>query len=324
MPRPTTDEDDGDEVVTLNDGDTPDETGAEDDGNTLDDAAPAAAPAVAAPAAAAPAPKPGTTTAADDIDAEDGADGKKPPPNFVPRARLNELTEANNELRRQNEQILAALAAGTKPAAATPAAAAPASFDIDATLAARNEAQVMGDDAKVLALDRKLFDHQMAEAARIAREQITATDNERTQRQTAEDLKRAGTEVKGQYPQFDNASDQADPRAIGFVVAERQRLIDSGLAPGEALRQAASDVAKMLGLTAKGAGPAPSPTDSPATARTILARTRNAAAALAQPVDLGGIGNRAQKAQPSNVIAMSDAELAALPLSEIRKLDGSE
>lgn len=314
------DDHDGDEVITLNDGDPAPGENLEDDGNTPDKPV-APAPAAAAPAAPAAAPATAKAPAAE-LDDDDATDGKKPPPNFVPRARLNELTEANNELRRQNEAILARL--GAAPAA--PAAAPPApAFDVDETISARNEAQVTGDDAKVKALDRALYNHQLAEAARIAREQIEANDNARADREAAADLKRAGAEVKAMYPQFDHQSDQVNPRATRFVMAERQALVEQGVPLGEALRQAAATVAADFGMTPVGGTPAPaaSPTAPSADARTIAARARNAAAALAQPADQSGIGNRAQRATPTNVETMTDAELAAMPLEEIRKLDGS-
>ncbi|MEK7424345.1 MAG: hypothetical protein AAB131_10955, partial [Actinomycetota bacterium] len=122
MPAPRQDEDhDGDEVVTLNDGDRT-EGAAEDNGNTPDTPEQIAA--------ADEARKKALKQVAADDDADPDADpepGKKPPPNFVPRARLNEVSE---QLAETKALLAAAL---NKPAApAAPAPPAEPAFDVKA------------------------------------------------------------------------------------------------------------------------------------------------------------------------------------------------
>jgi hypothetical protein len=228
-----------------------------------------------------------------------------------------EERDRRKELTAQNEALLQALAATNKAApAAAPAAAAPTAFDMKAARAAHHAALVSGDDAKALELDEQIAEAMLVEGERRALARMRKEQEADSLRVQNEDLQQAGELVKKAYPQLDNKSPNADPDAILFVIAKRDTLVQAGKAPGEALRAAAEQASKLFGF---GAG---QPTEDVSTARTILARTRNAAAAAAQPPELSGLGNRATRAQQTNVETMTDEEFAALPAAEKKRLRG--
>jgi hypothetical protein len=301
MPRAADhDDDDGQpEFIDTNKPGDPHVDQPEDNGNTPDP--------VAKPAAA-------------DADA-DALTAPAAPPEMIPRARFNEVSEQLAEARREKEQILALAASKGAIAAAPAAPAAPVEpeLDVRSTIKARNEALAMGQDDRALELDEKLHAHAIAQATKQARTEIEADQSRRAVQTQAQELARVGAEVKAKYPQLDGTSADKDDDAITFVVATRDRLIESGKSAAQALTEASEKAAKIFGFGA----PAPTPPNAdPATARTIAARLRNAAAATAQPATLEGVGNRASRQQQDNVEAMSDEQFAALPAAEKKRLRG--
>jgi len=235
---------------------------------------------------------------------------------MVPLSALQEERDRRKELTAQNEALLQALAATNKAAPVAAPAAAPPAFDMKAARAAHHAALVSGDDAKALELDEQIAEAMLVEGERRALARMRKEQEADSLRVQNEDLQQAGELVKKAYPQLDNKSPNADPDAILFVIAKRDTLVQAGKAPGEALRSAAEQASKLFGF---GAG---QPTEDVSTARTILARTRNAAAAAAQPPELSGLGNRATRAQQTNVETMTDEEFAALPAAEKKRLRG--
>ncbi len=309
MPAPKTDDDhDGDEVVTLDD-DKKQEGTAEDNGNTPDTPEQIAAADEARKKAL-------KQVAADDDADTEGEPGKKPPPNFVPRARLNEVSE---QLAETKALLAAAL---NKPAApAAPAPPTEPAFDVKAARKAYLAAVASGDDDKALELDEQIEAHRMRVAEENAVKRIRQENQEQTAQQVATELASAAKGIQKTYPQLDAKSDDADPEAIDFVIFRRDKLIAAGTPAGEALRQAADLAAKAFGF-AKGEKKEPAPTDDPDTTRTIAARTRNADAASRQPPELGGRGDRGTQQQRVNVAEMTDEEFAALPAAEKKRLRG--
>lgn len=298
------DDHDGDEVVTLSDDDKPGKDTPEDNGNTPD--TPEEIASRAKPAKAAEAD-------ADDAEAEPG---KKPPPNFVPRARLNEVSE---QLAETKALLAAAL---NKPAApAAPSPPAEPAFDVKAARKAYLAAVASGDDDKALELDEQIEAHRMRVAEENAVKRIRQENQEQSAQQVATELASAAKGIQKTYPQLDAKSADADPDAIDFVIFRRDKLIAAGTPAGEALRQAADLAAKAFGF-AKGEKKDPAPTEDPDTARTIQARLRNADAANRQPPELGGRGDRGTQQQRVNVAEMTDEEFAALPAAEKKRLRG--
>ena len=302
MPNPTAHEDNGngdpEDLALLDD---PTTTQAiEDNGNTPD-------------------PEPAT--------ADDGeGDAPAAPPQRIPKARFDEVNTEKNRLAAENAALLSALtrlglpAPGADPIPA-PAAAPEAEFDLRAKLRARNDALASGDDDLALTLDEEIEQHRTKTATRIAREQVEQSNQETIQRNAQTAMARVGAQVKADYPQLDNKSDEVDEDACIYVLAKRDALIRAGKPAHEALREAADLAAARFGFGKAGAAGDP-PTASAQTARTVAARTAAARAAAAQAPDLSGVGNRATRAVAENVETMTDAQFAALPEADKKRLRG--
>lgn len=307
-------DDDNDDTTTLIDPSNPGDGGGpaddEDNGNGPTAAELAAEEAQRAAAAAKPA-----------IDADPGTDSQVP--RMIPKGRFDEVNEERKALAEQLAQAtaaLAALAAGrtTAPANA-PAADEPGAFDLKAAMRERLRALASGDDDRALELDEQIQDYTLQQAKAAARQEYEASQATMTQQQQAAALKATAAELTKLYPQLDAKAADADQDAIDFVVARRDRLIAEGKPAHEALRQAVAVAAKRFGFDDD--EPAPTKVDG-ATARLLAARQRNAAAAAAQPPELGGKGNRATTVARFDVEKMTDEEFAALPEAEKKRLRG--
>lgn len=307
MPNPTALEDNGngtdDDLALLDDPKA--NTPPEDNGNTPD-------------------PEPTTTTTTDE---GEGDDPPAAPPQRIPKVRFDEVNTEKNRLAAENATLLAALARlglpapGDAPAAAAPAPAAEPEFNLRAKLKARNEALATGDDELALTIDEEIESHRTKEATRIARKEVEQANQETTQRNAQDAMARVGAQVKTDYPQLDNKSAEVDEDACLYVLAKRDALIRAGKPAHEALREAADLAAVRFGFSKASTGD-PTPTASAQTARTVAARTVAAKAASAQAPDLAGIGNRASKTAAENVETMTDAQFAALPEAEKKRLRG--
>jgi hypothetical protein len=301
------DDNDGDDVVTL-EGNESEQTTVEDNGNTPDTPEQIAAAEAARVAAL-------RQVAGDEDD-----DTK--PPKMIPKGRFDEVNERMKALAAQNDQLIAALASGKAAAPAPAAEPPPPAFDLRAAIKAKNEALATGDDDKALDLEMAIEQHRLEVAEAAALRRIAEDNAQREANAIAADLKAAGDEIKAQYPQLDGKSAEANEDAIVDVIAMRDARVARGVPAGDALRQAAAQAAKLYGFEAVGGDNKPSPTSAAETARTIAARTRNAAAARQQPPELNGVGNRASKPKVENVEEMSEEAFAALPLDEKKRLRG--
>lgn len=309
MPGLTHDEDD-DNTATLIDPANPDaDAGDEDNGN-----GPTAAEVEAENNARAAALKQVATGA--DGDAEHEA------PRMIPKGRFDEVNEERKALAAQlahANAALAALATGGKAPAAKEAAEDPPAFDLKAAMRERLQALASGDDDRALELDEAIQQHTLAQATENARRQYEAAQATMTQQQQAAALKATAAELTALYPQLDVKSPDADQDAIDFVVARRDRLMAEGKPAHEALRLAVTVAAKRFGFDGDESAPTKS---DPVAARLLAARQRNAAAAAAQPPELGGKGNRATQVARLDVEKMTDEEFAALPEAEKKRLRG--
>lgn len=308
MPGLTHDDDDNDDTATLIDPANPDATsGDEDNGN-----GPTAAELEAQRTAAK------TKAPAPDADPE----AEHEAPRMIPKGRFDEVNEERKALAAQlahANAALAALATGGKAPAAKEAAEDPPAFDLKAAMRERLQALASGDDDRALELDEAIQQHTLAQATENARRQYEAAQATMTQQQQAAALKATAAELTALYPQLDVKSADADQDAIDFVVARRDRLMAEGKPAHEALRLAVTVAAKRFGFDGDESAPTKS---DPVAARLLAARQRNAAAAAAQPPELGGKGNRATQVARLDVEKMTDEEFAALPEAEKKRLRG--
>lgn len=130
------------------------------------------------------------------------------------------------------------------------------------------------------------------------------------------------------HPEFDDKSDQFNPKLVNFVLAEQARLInDEGLSPSAALQRAVDDVMELRGTpTLTDAATATAGKDSAAERKTAAVATA-LAASKAQPGSMKEIGMDSDKAgtnRPENEDAaqMTYEEFAALPESTKAKMRG--
>lgn len=245
------------------------------------------------------------------------------PPKMIPKGRFDEVNEERkrllDELAEANK-ALAALATGKPAATQAPAPEPEPEFDLKKAMRERLQALATGDDDRALELDEQIQAHTLKVATENARKAYAEEQATLTAAQQAKALQTAADEMRTKYPQLDHKGEAADADAIDFVIARRDKLVAGGMPMHEALRQAAEVAAQRFGLTTVG-GAAPTKGE-PAADRLAAARARNAAAANAQPPELGGKGNRATETARKNVAEMTDEEFAALPEAEKKRLRG--
>lgn len=237
----------------------------------------------------------------------------KPMPTTIPKARFDEVNDRYQEMKAQNEQLLAALAAG-KPVAVAPAQASePESVDLDA-MEDKYIAALLDGDTEAAKNVRKQI--RAEETRQAVAEALQAQAQQTEQQAFAAEVKSIYTD----YPELNGKGEAPNKAAIAEVVEWRDFLVASkGLPLHTALRQAAERVAGAYGL-GKAEGEKPEARTDP---RLEAARRANAKAALDQPPALeGGLGERAGRARQLNVATMTDAEFAALPEAEKKKLRG--
>lgn len=297
------------ETLAITDGQVPEATAADDgagdrgdDFTPTDDETPTAA--VAAPAEV-------------EAEAEAAPRGK---PSMIPVSRFNEVNEDRKALAAQNQQLLDMLARhGATPATPAQAAVAEPTFDFLAAEKQYNKLLVAGEDDDAAALRMQINERigEQAENKAVARWQHEQAQ-QRAQ-DAVQDMRTAGSLIRGEYPELDENSPSANPAAIRFVVAERDALVASGISSGQALRQAAQTVANLFQFGGnKSTVSAPAAVDQ----RLVQGRIRNAAAALQQAPELPGVGNRTTTAQRSNVAEMDDDEFDAIPSAEKKRMRG--
>ena len=148
-------------------------------------------------------------------------------------------------------------------------------------------------DSKIDALEQeyadKLYEGNTAEAAAI-RKQINAAILEQARGSVRAEIKQesdanqqersineAADKAVKDYPFLDSNSKEANPEAIGDVIAMRDGLIARGVSPSDAIAQAAAKVAKIY-------APVPAPTqDEPKNTLAEAKKAADAAIAKAKP-----------------------------------------
>ncbi len=148
-------------------------------------------------------------------------------------------------------------------------------------------------DSKIDALEQeyadKLYEGNTAEAAAI-RKQINAAILEQARGSVRAEIKQesdanqqersineAADKAAKDYPFLDSNSKEANPEAIGDVIAMRDGLIARGVSPSDAIAQAAAKVAKIY-------APVPAPTqDEPKNTLVEAKKAADAAIAKAKP-----------------------------------------
>lgn len=166
------------------------------------------------------------------------------------------VLEAERERARQLEQELAALKqapAGSQEAgqkSAEEGAQATATEQISALVTERDEALYSGDTDRAHEISMKIIGIQNAIAASTALEQLRAENSARKEQETQEQAMATATEranaLVEKYPFLNPEAPTANQVAIDGVVAERNRLVASGVPLADAIEQAVAKVAPIF------------------------------------------------------------------------------
>jgi hypothetical protein len=221
--------------------------------------------------------------------AEDDEAGRR----GIPKARFNEVIEDRNALREQNERLLALVEASQKqPAAAAVAQEVEKPRDFEAEFSALQAKFDAGEieDAEFRTAERKLIREEAKYDAKKEVlplvEQLTSERNIIASERLARDLNQEAAKAYEKYPFLDHTSEGKNEAAIKAVLAERDELIATGVAPTKALRLAVAAIAPDF-ATPKD----PKTADELAAARRAKARIDAGAAETRQPPPLAGAGN---------------------------------
>lgn len=204
---------------------------------------------------------------------EEGKEGAEPEPVVLAKDGKNTIPfsvlEAERERVRQLEQDLAALKQAPQPApkeaegqaATEEGAQATQSADLSALVAERDEALYAGDAERAHELSMKIIDIQNDLAASAALARMKAETSASKERETQEQMVATATEraaaLVEKYPFLNPDDPAANQVAIDGVVAERNRLVASGVPLADAIEKAVAKVAPMF---------EPKPTTTPQTA----------------------------------------------------------
>lgn len=164
------------------------------------------------------------------------------------------VLEAERERARQLEQQLESLkSAKTEPPASEegkPAAAADP--DLSELVAQRNEALFTGDADKATAIDLQIIELQQKKANEVALAALSQAEAAKQEKDTQESLiaeaMAKATAAVEQYPFLNPESPSANQDAIDLVVAQRDRLMATGLPFGDAIAQAVAKVAPLFAV----------------------------------------------------------------------------
>ena len=228
-----------------------------------------------------------------------------PPEPMIPHARFEELNQKlklEQASRLELEGRLNALAQQ---------AHAPPPFDAVAAEKEYLKAVLDGnvDAASALMSAIRAHDRQQLEAEIAAR---TQQQIERATARTA--LETVADAALQQYPFLDPNQTAHDPAAVAEVVEWRDYyVVAKGLTPAKALKAAVDRIAPAYAKKA----PATEPPG-----RTLAQRQVNAQAAAHQPPALVGVGERAARQTPTDVMKMTDVDFAALSAADKAKLRG--
>ena len=165
------------------------------------------------------------------------------------------VLEQERERARQLEQELATLKqspAGSKEAEgkSTEEGQVSASDQISALVSERDEALYAGDTERAHELSMKIIGIQNDLAASSALEKLRAENSANKEKETQEQALASATEranaLVEKYPFLNPEASTANQVAIDGVVAERNRLVASGVSLADAIEQAVAKVAPMF------------------------------------------------------------------------------
>lgn len=227
---------------------------------------------------------------------EEGKEGAEPEPVVLAKDGKNTIPfsvlEAERERVRQLEQDLAALKQAPQPgskeaegqAATEEGAQATPSAELSALVAERDEALYAGDAERAHELSMKIIDIQNDLAASAALARMKAETSASKERETQEQMVATATEraavLVEKYPFLNPDDPAANQVAIDGVVAERNRLVASGVPLADAIEKAVAKVAPMF---------EPKPTTTPPADATAKAAEAIAKAKAQVPTSLSQV-----------------------------------
>jgi len=193
---------------------------------------------------------------------------------------LIETREAARQLREAAEQLhKSVIEAEPVPASQEAAKEAPEPIDVQQLLKQASEAILDGNAEKAAELQAKAY----TEVQRQAIESASRSFEQRRQEEKAQESANAELalfetqvgKVLADFPFLDSTSPQKNDTAIELVVAQRDRLIASGLSPHAALAKAAETVVPLFQVkTAADPAPVQTAADLAAKAAAIIANTK--------------------------------------------------
>ncbi|MGE4338844.1 MAG: hypothetical protein AB7E55_23125 [Pigmentiphaga sp.] len=243
------------------------------------------------------------------------------PGSMIPKSRFDEVNNAKKAAELNNAALLAeieALRKGEVKPEAAPAkeAVAEAAPEVATLEDQYTDALMDGDRDKAREL-------RMQINAIIRDSAVQEIEHRTSQATESNNIAAAASAVIAQYPEFNDAGENANAEAIGELVEMRDFFISAkGMSPAEAITKAAEKVARMYNLGAKAETEEEADETKPVDDRTVVAIKRGAKVAASQPSTAAvGVGTR-QDAAKVNIQTMSEEQFEALPEAEKRRMRG--
>lgn len=297
---------DVDEPEELSNADRGDDIPSLEDTLLADEAVAPVVPAPEVPAADddergdAPAPEP--ETPAEEPEAEDTKDEvtKKKDNNFVPRARMNEVLEQKRAAEQRLKDLQAQLEAKVPPT----------DYPFDEKETAYMDAVLEGDHQKALAIRKEIRAAELELTRSVA-----ATQAAQAKEATKAELEftQVVQQMESDYPVFDQSSADYNQELVDEALELHAGFMSRGYSPAAAMRKAVTYVAKVNGLDAKSAAPAPAPKRTASTVKSKLD-----VAASQPPVQTGVSGGEVEPDYRN----LSDEDWDKLPKATIARLRG--
>lgn len=268
---------------------------------TEQEPAPAAEPPAAEEPPAEP-EQPVSETPAEEPEAEDTKDEvtKKKDNNFVPRARMNEVLEQKRAAEQRLKDLQAQLEAKVPPT----------DYPFDEKETAYMDAVLEGDHQKALAIRKEIRAAELELTRTVA-----ATQAAQAKEATKAELEftQVVQQMESDYPVFDQSSADYNQELVDEALELHAGFMSRGYSPAAAMRKAVTYVAKVNGLDAKSAVPAPAPKRTTSTVKSKLD-----AAASQPPVQTGVSGGEVEPDYRN----LSDEDWDKLPKATIARLRG--
>lgn len=233
---------------------------------------------------------------------------------MVPHSRFNEVNDAlkaEREARLHLEEELAR-ARGTqpKPEPAKQQEQAPA-FDFDEAEDRYMDAVMEGDTAAARAIRAEIRKEDRAEAERAATFAVDQRRAQEDQARETQSLQQTAAELYKKYPQLNGAGDKADHDLIEMTLALRNKYIQNGERPADALRKAATKVCGEVDLVDDDDDPDETP-------RQRMVKRNLERANRIPPREIGS----GERSRPVDYSELSEEEFDKLPEREKRKARG--